>query len=84
MNSLTTPALLLQVNPKNKELLDEFIEYCRSTQKSETTIKGYISDINIAFVWSLQHNNNMFFVDWKKKHIVKYQNWLRRKAWPIF
>lgn len=76
MNSLTTPALLLQVNQQNKELLDEFVEYCRSTQKSETTVKGYVSDINIAFVWALQFNNNMCFVDWKKKHIVKYQNWL--------
>lgn len=76
MNSLTSPALLLQVNPQNKKLLDAFVDYCRSTQKSEATIKGYISDINIAFVWALQFNDNMCFVDWKKKHIVKYQNWL--------
>lgn len=76
MNHITTPYLLRQVNPQNKQLLDEFVEYCRSTQKSETTIAGYISDINIAFVWALQFNSNMFFVDWKKKHIVKYQNWL--------
>lgn len=76
MNSLTSPELLEQVNPENKELLQEFLDYLRSTQRSEGTISGYEHDINIAFVWALQHNNNLPFVDWKKRHIVKYQNWL--------
>lgn len=76
MNSLTSPELLEQVNPENKELLQEFLDYLRSTQRSEGTISGYQHDINIAFVWALQHNNNLPFVEWKKRHIVKYQNWL--------
>ena len=76
MNRITSPGLLRQVNPENLELLDEFVEYCRSTQKSETTIAGYVSDIHIAFVWSLKFNNNLSFVEWRRKHIVKYQNWL--------
>lgn len=76
MNSITSPELLSQVNPENKELLEEFLDYLRSTQRSEGTINGYENDINIAFVWGLQHNNNLSFIDWKKRHIVKYQNWL--------
>lgn len=67
---------MAQVNPENKELLQEFLDYLRSTQRSEGTISGYQHDINIAFVWALQYNNNLPFVDWKKRHIVKYQNWL--------
>ena len=76
MNSLTSPELLEQVNPENKELLQEFLDYLRSTQRSEGTIFGYKHDISIAFVWALQYNNNLPFVEWKKRHIVKYQNWL--------
>ncbi len=76
MNSLTSPELLEQVNPENKELLQEFLDYLRSLQRSEGTIDGYEHDINIAFVWALQHNDNLIFTEWKKRHIVKYQNWL--------
>lgn len=76
MNSLTTPELLEQVNPENKELLQEFLDYLRSTQRSEGTIRGYENDIQIAFVWNLQFNGNLPFVDWKKRQIVRYQNWL--------
>ena len=50
MNSLTTPELLAKVNPENKELLQEFLDYLRSMQRSEGTISGYEHDINIAFV----------------------------------
>lgn len=76
MNSLTTPELLAKVNPENKELLQEFLDYLRSMQRSEGTISGYKHDISIAFVWALQYNNNLPFVEWKKRHIIKYQNWL--------
>lgn len=76
MNSITTPELLAQVNPKNTTLLQDFLDYLRSVQRSETTIAGYENDIQIAWVWSLLHNDNAFYVDWTKRQIVKYQNWL--------
>ena len=76
MNSITSPELLSQVNPRNRELLEDFVDYLRSVQRSETTISGYRSDIEIAWVWCLQHNDNAFFCDWTKRQIVKYQNWL--------
>lgn len=76
MNIITTPERLAQVNPKNTELLNDFKDYLRSVQRSETTIAGYENDIQIAWVWSLLHNNNAFFVDWTKRQVVKYQNWL--------
>lgn len=76
MNSITSPELLVQVNPQNKQLLDDFIDYLRSVQRSEATIAGYKSDIEIAWVWCLQHNNNTFYCDWTKRQVVKYQNWL--------
>lgn len=76
MNSITSPELLSQVNPSNIQLLEDFKDYLRSIQRSETTILGYENDIQIAFVWCLQHNNNAFFPNWTKRNIVAYQNWL--------
>lgn len=76
MNSITSPELLAQVNPKNTELLNDFIDYLRSVQRSEATIAGYENDIQIAWVWSLLHNDNAFYVNWSKRQVVKYQNWL--------
>lgn len=75
-NKITSPELLAQVNPENKRLLEDFLTYLRSIQRSETTIAGYRSDAEIAFVWALQNNGNKFFVDWTKRDIVAFQNWM--------
>lgn len=75
-NKITSPELWAQVNPENKRLLEDFLTYLRSIQRSETTIKGYRSDAEIAFVWCLQNNNNKFFVDWTKRDVVAFQNWM--------
>lgn len=64
MNSITSPELLKQVNPENSRLLSEFLDYLRAVQRSETTIHGYENDIQIAWVWCLQNNDNKFFVEW--------------------
>lgn len=76
MNSITSPELWAQVSNENKQLLSDFLDYLRSVQRSETTIHGYENDIQIAFVWCLEHNNNTYFVNWTKRNIVAYQNWL--------
>lgn len=76
MNSITSDAKLAQVNPENTQLLHDFLDYLRSVQRSETTIHGYENDIQIAWVWCLENNDNKFFVDWTKRNIVAYQNWL--------
>ena len=78
-NDITSPELLAQVNSKNKDLLSDFFDYLRSVQRSETTIAGYENDIQIAWVWCLQHNDNKFFVDWTKRNIIAYQNWMLNK-----
>lgn len=76
MNTITTPELIKKINPKNTRLLNDFIDYMKSTQKSDGTIAAYLSDIRIAFVWAIENNDNKFFVDWSKRNIVAYQNWL--------
>lgn len=76
MNTIVTPELLAQVNPRNTELLNDFLDYLRSIQRSNETITAYRYDIEIAFVWCVQYNDNLFFCDWTKRQIVRYQNWL--------
>ena len=75
-NVITSPELLAKVNPKNMQLLDDFVEYLHSAQRSESTIKVYTNDLHICFVWSLQYNDNAFYCDWTKRQIMKLQNWL--------
>lgn len=75
-NNITSPELLKQVNSDNTRLLDEYLDYLRSIQRSETTINVYQNDLEIAFVWALKNNKNKFFIDWSKRDIVAFQNWL--------
>lgn len=75
-NHITTPELIQQVNPGNTRLLNDYLIYLRSIDRSETTISAYESDLNIFFVWVLQNANNKFFVDLTKRDLVAYQNWL--------
>ena len=76
MNDITSPEKLAKVNPENIKLMNEFLNYLRSVQRSETTIRGYENDLQIAFVWCMENNDNKFFIDWTKRNIVAYQNWL--------
>ena len=75
-NKITTPELLEQVNPENKRLMDDYLTYLHSIQRSPQTINGYRNDLEIFFVWCLQNAGNKFFVDITKRDIVAYQNWL--------
>lgn len=76
MNSITSDAKLAQVNTENTQLLKDYLDYLRSIQRSETTIHGYENDIRIAWVWGLDYNDNKPFVNWTKRNVVSYQNWL--------
>jgi len=75
-NSITSPELLEQINPENKRLVEDYLTYLESIQRSEKTIKSYKNDLEIFFTYDLQHLNNKFFVDITKRDIVSYQNWL--------
>lgn len=75
-NNLTNPELIAQINPENATLISDFMDYLRSMQRSETTIAVYRNDLEIAFVWALQHNGNKAFTEWTKREIVRFQNWL--------
>ena len=55
-NNTTSDELWEKVNQKNKDLLNDFIEYLNSTDKSDLTIINYSSDLK-----------NMFYMEFAKK-----------------
>lgn len=75
-NNITSIETYEKVNEDNKQLLQDFIEYLESTDKSKETIKQYTADIKICFTWSLESNKNKFFVEFNKRDFMKYQNYL--------
>lgn len=75
-NRITTPEKLAQINKNNKDLHRDFLDYLKSTHKSEGTIKGYDSDLNIFWVWVLDNLDNKNFQDITKRELVRFQNWL--------
>ena len=75
MNKLTSPELLAQVNQENIRLKEDFLDYLRSMQRSEGTIKGYSNDLDIVFVFCLTKLGNKPFAQLTKRDIVSIQNW---------
>lgn len=64
-----------QINPDNKELGNDFLDYLRSIDRSPNTIEAYSYDLNIFWVYLLQHCNNKFFIELSKREISKYQSY---------
>lgn len=76
MNKLTDADSLAAVCIENRRLVDDYINYLMSTQKSPTTIAVYKNDLDICMVWCVKYNGNKFFVNWSKRDIIALQNWL--------
>lgn len=73
-NSITSEEKLARVNPQNIEMEKDFLEYLSSANKSQQTIKQYRSNLHIFWCWNLEYNNNKFFIELKKRELVKFQN----------
>lgn len=74
-HNLVTEEKWSQVNSENKELLSDFLEYKRSTGKSEETIYQYESQLRIFLVWLMENAKNKEFVDMNKRDIIKFQGY---------
>lgn len=75
-NKLTSPEEISKINPENISLMNDFLEYLHSVQRSEKTIYGYKNDLEIFFCWNLRSNGNKPFIEITKRNIISYQNWL--------
>lgn len=72
-NKHTTPEKLEQCNKENIELVNDFLDYLVSIDRSKKTIFNYKNDLEIFMIWNLEYNNNKFFVDITKREFVKFQ-----------
>lgn len=62
---------------KNNQMLKkDFLSYLKSLKRSEGTIKGYDSDLNIVFTYILDNLDNKNFQKLTKRDIIGLQNWL--------
>lgn len=72
-NLITSEEKIAQINSENMALCRDYLEYLKSTDHAPLTIKGYKNDLDIFFVWNLEHNDNKFFVDIKKRELTRFQ-----------
>ena len=51
-NNITTEEKIAKINENNIWLIDEFLEYLASVDRSPKTINAYRNDLHIFFVWN--------------------------------
>lgn len=76
----TTAEDIAKINPDNLELIDEFMDYYLTVDHSEKSAKVTRSNLNIFFVWLMNHRKNKDFCDIKKKDILGFQGHLMKEG----
>lgn len=74
-NNITSEEKTKQINPENIELMEDFLDYLQSIDRSKETIKSYRSDLLIFFTIVLEKLNNKSFIDITKREFAKLQNY---------
>lgn len=72
-NKITNEDSIKNINPKNKQLTEDFLIHKSSTDRAPSTIKGYRNDLEIFFCWNLEFNNNKPFTDINKRELARFQ-----------
>jgi integrase len=65
------------VSKQNRQLVKEFIDYCKANDRSAQTIKQYEAQLKVFFCWNYNENDDKFFIDLKKRDFVRYLGYLR-------
>lgn len=76
-DGLVTEAKWEQVSKQNKDLLKEFLDYCKASDKSPATRYQYEQQLKIFFCYLYEKCDNKFFVDLKKRDLIKFSLWLQ-------
>lgn len=72
-NNITSKENLDDIDKRNITLMNDFLDYLVSTDRSKGTIDGYRNDLLIFFCWNLKYNDNKYFVELSKREIAKFQ-----------
>lgn len=65
------------VREENKKLVNDFLKYCKASDKSPATIFQYEEWLKVFFCWNFAENEDKFFIDLKKRDFVYYFGWCR-------
>ena len=69
-----------QVNPLNKELMEDYKMELTQNQKSKGTIKGYWNDWQIIMIYILKRLNNRYILELSKKDFRKFSLYLTEEC----
>lgn len=69
----TSPEEIEKINPENRELMHDFLNYLETTDHSPTSISAYKNNLEIFFVYLLNYAKNKDFIDIKKRDILNWQ-----------
>lgn len=72
-NEITSKEKIDRINSKNKSLMQDFLDYLISVDRSPSTIRAYESDLLIFFCWNLEYNDNKYFIELTKREVAKFQ-----------
>lgn len=73
-NNITSEEKIAKINPQNKELLNDFLDYLVSIDRAPSTIKNYKADLLVFFCWCLDNLNNKYFVELTKRELTRFQS----------
>lgn len=68
---ITSPELIEQINPENKKLMERFLKNF-ATKRSPKSVVVYRSNLNIFMCYNILFNNNILFVDIKKRDLMEF------------
>ena len=74
-NRIYSPEKWEQVNPTNKEILDDFLTEYKQQKKSPTTLHAYYEDLRIVLIKILEDYNNKSILEMTKKDFRKLNIW---------
>ena len=72
----TTDEEISKILPENIELMEEFLEYLETVDRSQESIRIYRNNLEIFFTYCLRHLKNKDFVNIKKRDIMNFQNFM--------
>lgn len=66
-----------KVSKENQKLVKEFLQYCKSNNKSPQSIYQYENWLKVFFCWNYTENEDKFFINLKKRDFISYFGYLR-------
>lgn len=74
-NSITSPEKTALINKENLELMEDFLDYLKSIDRSKETLSGYRSDLLIFFTFVMEKLDNKDFINITKREFARFQSW---------